>query len=107
MFPLRRSVVKKSCHKARAHDDATTTKTTENFRKKRSVAQIKDQVVRMKTHTESSKSELSSRGKQPFKVFVQNFNKKVSMSPLFKKVATRTGEGNIELALSTISVLSD
>ena len=56
----------------------------------------------MKTHTESSKSELSSRGKQPFKVFVQNFNKKVSMSPLFKKVATRTGEGNMELALSTI-----
>ena len=57
----------------------------------------------MKTHTESSKSEPSSRGKQPFKVFVQNFKKKVSMSPLFKKVATRNGEGNIELALSTIA----
>ena len=53
---------------ARRRDDATTTK-TENFRKKQSVAQIKDQVVRMKTHTESSKSELSSRSKQPFKVF--------------------------------------
>ena len=54
----------------RSSDDATTTTTTKNFRQKRSVAQIKDQVVRIKTHTESSKSELSSKGKRPFKVSI-------------------------------------
>ena len=32
------------------------------------MAQTIDQVMRIKTHTESSKSELSSRGKRPFKV---------------------------------------
>ena len=32
------------------------------------MSQIIDQVMRIKTHTESSKSELSSRGKRPFKV---------------------------------------
>ena len=37
--------------------------------KKRSVSKMKDQVVTIKTHTESSKSELSSRGKRQFKVF--------------------------------------
>ena len=39
-----------------------------NFRaKKRSVAQIKDQVMTIKTHTESSKSELSSGTFDPVK----------------------------------------
>ena len=35
---------------------------------KQSVSQMIDLVMTMKTHTESSKSELSSRGKRPFKV---------------------------------------
>ena len=40
-----------------------------NFgRKKRSVSQMKDQVMTMKTHTESSKSELSSGTFDPVKV---------------------------------------
>ena len=39
------------------------------IRKKRSVSQTIDHVMTRKTHTESSKSELSSRGKRPFKVF--------------------------------------
>ena len=33
---------------------------------------MKVQVMTIKTHTESSKSELSSRGKRPFKVFRWN-----------------------------------
>ena len=36
--------------------------------KKQSVSQTIDLVVTIQTHTESSKSELSSRGKRPFKV---------------------------------------
>jgi len=46
----------------------TTTTTTEKNRKKRSVSQMIDQVMTIKTSTGSSKSELSSRGKRPFKV---------------------------------------
>ena len=38
------------------------------FTKKQSVSQMIDLVMTIKTHTESSKSELSSRGKRPFKV---------------------------------------
>ena len=38
-------------------------------RKTRSVSQTIDQVVTIKTHTESSKSELSSGGERPFKVY--------------------------------------
>ena len=38
-------------------------------RKKRSVSQTIDQVMTIKTSTGSSKTELSSRGKRPFKVF--------------------------------------
>ena len=45
-----------------------TTTTTEKNRKKRSVSQMIDQVMTIKTSTGSSKSELSSRGKRPFKV---------------------------------------
>ena len=37
-------------------------------RKIQSVSQTIDLAVTIKTHTESSKSELSSRGKRPFKV---------------------------------------
>ena len=36
--------------------------------KKLTLAQTIDQVMTIKTHTESSKTELSSRGKRPFKV---------------------------------------
>ena len=42
----------------------TTTTTTETNRKKRSVSQMIDQVMTIKTVTGSSKSELSSRGKR-------------------------------------------
>ena len=38
------------------------------FAKKQSVSQMIDLVMTIKTHTKSSKSELSSRGKRPFKV---------------------------------------
>ena len=37
--------------------------------KKPTLAQTIDQVMTIKTHTESSKTELSSRGKRPFKVW--------------------------------------
>ena len=37
--------------------------------KKKTLAQTIDQVMTIKTHTESSKTELSSRGKRPFKVW--------------------------------------
>ena len=38
-------------------------------RKKPTLAQTIDQVMTIKTHTESSKTELSSGGKRPFKVW--------------------------------------
>ena len=38
-------------------------------RKNLSLSQTIDQVMTIKTHTESSKTELSSRGKRPFKVW--------------------------------------
>ena len=41
----------------------------ENYRKKPTLAQTIDQVMTIKTHTESSKTELSSGGKRPFKVW--------------------------------------
>ena len=50
--------------------------------KKPTLAQTIDQVMTIKTHTESSKTELSSGGKRPFKVwrffskFVQKLPKK-------------------------------
>ena len=37
--------------------------------KKSTLFQTIDQVMTIKTHTESSKTELSSRGKRPFKVW--------------------------------------
>ena len=40
----------------------------EKNRKKLSLSQTIDQVMTIKTHTESSKTELSSKGKRPFKV---------------------------------------
>ena len=51
-------------------------------KKKPTLAQTIDQVMTIKTHTESSKTELSSGGKRPFKVwrcfskFVQKLPKK-------------------------------
>ena len=47
----------------------TSTTTNENNRKKTTLAQTIDQVMTIKTHTESSKMELSSGGKRPFKVW--------------------------------------
>ena len=49
----------------------TTTSTTTNDknRKKPTLSQTIDQVMTIKTHTESSKTELSSRGKRLFKVW--------------------------------------
>ena len=38
--------------------------------KKKTLAQTIDQVMTIKTHTESSKTKLSSRGKRPFKVWL-------------------------------------
>ena len=38
-------------------------------REKPTLFQTIDQVMTIKTHTESSKTELSSRGKRPFKVW--------------------------------------
>ena len=38
-------------------------------KKKTTLAQTIDQVMTIKTHTESSKTELSSGGKRPFKVW--------------------------------------
>ena len=38
-------------------------------RKKTTLSQTIDQVMTIKTHTESSKTELSSGGKRPFKVW--------------------------------------
>ena len=48
-----------------------------NKSKKPTLAQTIDQVMTIKTHTESSKTELSSGGKRPFKVwcfFFQNMD---------------------------------
>ena len=46
----------------------TSTTTNEKNRKKQTLAQTIDQVMTIKMSTESSKSELSSGGKRPFKV---------------------------------------
>ena len=56
-----------------AHDDDFDDDEGKN-RKKTTLAQTIDQVMTIKTHTESSKTELSSGGKRPFKVwrFFQN-----------------------------------
>ena len=48
--------------------DGRTDGRTPEKRKIQSVSQTIDLAVTIKTHTESSKSELSSRGKRPFKV---------------------------------------
>ena len=55
-------------------------------RKKTTLAQTIDQVMTIKTHTESSKTELSSRGKRPFKVwrFSQFFSKILMRAPPVK-----------------------
>ena len=54
--------------------------------KKPTLAQTIDQVMTIKTHTESSKTELSSRGKRPFKVwrFSQFFSKILMWAPPVK-----------------------
>ena len=41
-------------------------------KKKLSLSQTIDRVMTIKTHTESSKTELSSKGKRPFKVWFKN-----------------------------------
>ena len=59
--------------KSFGHPDARTPERTDgrtkNKTKSQSVSQTIDLVVTIKTHTGSSKSELSSRGKRPFEVF--------------------------------------
>ena len=49
-------------------DDGDGDDFDDDERKKPTLAQTIDQVMTIKTHTESSKTELSSRGKRPFKV---------------------------------------
>ena len=63
--------------KTKKTKDRPTDRTNEKKRKKQSVSQTIDQVMTIKTHTESSKSELSSRGKRPFKVFRFSLKKHV------------------------------
>ena len=55
-------------------------------RKKTTLSQTIDQVMTIKTHTESSKTELSSGGKRPFKVwrFSQFFSKILMWAPPVK-----------------------
>ena len=55
-------------------DDDERKKSTKKIEKKPTLAQTIDQVMTIKTHTESSKTELSSRGKRPFKVWQTFFN---------------------------------
>ena len=52
-------------------NDLTTPYATDRTKKRneQSMSKIKDLVTTIKTHTESSKSELSSGGKRPFKVW--------------------------------------
>ena len=57
----------------------TSTTTNEKNRKKSTLAQTIDQVMTIKTHTESSKTELSSGGKRPFKVW--RFFFKINLFP--------------------------
>ena len=55
-------------------------------KKKPTLSQTIDQVMTIKTHTESSKTELSPRGKRPFKVwrFSQFFSKILMWAPPVK-----------------------
>ena len=48
-------------------DDAFDDDERKKSKKKNTLFQTIDQVMTIKTHTESSKTELSSRGKRPFK----------------------------------------
>ena len=56
-------------------------------RKKTTLAQTIDQVMTIKTHTASSKTELSSGGKRPFKVwcFFQNSSKIAQKASVYFK----------------------
>ena len=58
-------------------DDAFDDDERKTIWKKRSVSQTRDQVMTIKTHTESPRTELSSKGKRPLKVWrffqIQNF----------------------------------
>ena len=50
----------------------STTTTNEKIRKKRSLSQMIDQVMTINSVQKSSKSELSSWGKRPFKVLLMD-----------------------------------
>ena len=57
-------------------------------RKKLSLSRTIDQVMTIKTHTESSKTELSSGGKRPFKVW-RFFSKLILLKKLFETLTTK------------------
>ena len=59
--------------------------------KKPTLAQTIDQVMTIKTHTESSKTELSSGGKRPFKVW-RFFSKLILLKKLFETLTTKLFE---------------
>ena len=69
----------------------TSTTTNEKNRKKPTLAQTIDQVMTIKTHTESSKTELSSGGKRPFKVW-RFFSKLILLKKLFETLTTKLFE---------------
>ena len=56
--------------------------------KKPTLSQTIDQVMTIKTHTESSKTELSSGGKRPFKVW-RFFSKLILLKKLFETLTTK------------------
>ena len=60
-------------------------------KKKPTLAQTIDQVMTIKTHTESSKSELFSGGKRPFKVW-RFFSKLILLKKLFETLTTKLFE---------------
>ena len=62
-----------------------------NKLKKTTLAQTIDQVMTIKTHTESSKTELSSGGKRPFKVW-RFFSKLILLKKLFETLTTKLFE---------------
>ena len=51
--------------------------------KKTTLAQTIDQIMTIKTHTESSKTKLSSGGKRPFKVW-RFFSKLIFSPPIYQ-----------------------
>ena len=63
-------------------DDFDDDERKKSKKKKPTLAQTIDKVMTIKTHTESSKTELSSKGKRPFKVW---FKKLTFLCPSFRR----------------------